>query len=325
MEHKLAQGAKRRLKLTADGVQNLTILSIFLFVCLVGYLREPTLFLTKTNILNIFVSSSSIIIVASAVTLVLITGNLNLSVGGIGAMSAVIFSLLTRGGMDIMLALFVSVLIGGLAGFLCGYSIAAMMLPSFIISLAFKYICRGIALIGAKGAVVFGLPYQVSKIGGTVAGIPLPMIYALIIVGIFMFIQGKTVFGSKCYAIGSNIQAAKLSGLDERRVITGVFVLSSLVAAFAGIVLTARVTAGDSGIFPSLESDCIIAAVLGGTDINGGRGTVFGMLIGALFITVLTNIMNMQGLTIYIQSVVKGIVLIFAILMNIVIRNRVRV
>lgn len=325
MEIKATPRMKRGARLTPDGVQNLTILGIFLIACLVGYLYEPKLFLSKTNILNIFVSSSSIIMVASAVTLVLITGNLNLSVGGVGAMSAVLFSLMTRNGMDISLALLLAVLSGGFAGFLCGYSIAAMLLPSFIISLAFKYICRGVALIGANGAVVFGLPYEVSQIGGTVAGFPLPMVYALAIVAIFMFIQSRTVFGSKCHAIGSNINAAKLSGIDDKQVITGVFVLSGMVAAFAGIVLTSRVTAGDSGIFPSLESDCIIAAVLGGTDINGGRGTVFGMLIGALFITVLTNIMNMQGLTIYIQDVVKGAVLVLAILLNNIIKNRVRV
>lgn len=165
------------------------------------------------SILNIFVSSSSIIMVASAVTLVLITGNLNLSVGGVGAMSAVLFSLMTRNGMDISLALLLAVLSGGFAGFLCVYSIAAMLLPSFIISLAFKYICRGVALIGANGAVVFGLPYEVSQIGGTVAGFPLPMVYALAIVAIFMFIQSRTVFGSKCHAVGSNINAAKLSGI----------------------------------------------------------------------------------------------------------------
>lgn len=314
-----------KLKLTSDGVQNLTILGIFFIACVVGYILEPTLFFSKENILNIFVSSSSIIMVAAPITLVLITGNLNLSVGGVGAMSAVLFGLMTHNGVSIPLALIIALISGAAAGMLCGYSIAALALPSFIISLAFKYICRGIALIGANGAVVFGIPYGVSKIGATVGGIPLPMVYAIVTVLIFMFIQKYTVFGSKCYAIGSNINATKLSGVDDKFVISGVFVLSGIMAAFAGIVLTSRVTAADSGIFPSLESDCIIAAVLGGTDTNGGRGTVFGMLIGALFITVLTNIMNMQGLTTYIQDVVKGAVLILAILMNNIIRNRIKV
>jgi ribose transport system permease protein len=263
--------------------------------------------------------------VAAPVTLVLISGNLDLSVGGVGAMSGVLFGLLTHHGINIGLALIIAVLCGAASGFLCGFSISVFALPSFIISVAFKYIGRGIALIGAHGAVVFGIPYAVTAIGSTVHGIPLPMVYAILITLVFMFIQSKTVFGSKCYATGANIQAANLSGISDRFVISGVFTLSGMMAAFAGIVLTCRVNAADSGMFPSLETDCIIAAVLGGTDINGGRGTVFGMLIGALFITVLTNIMNMQGMTIYVQNVVKGTVLILAILMNNVIRSRIRV
>lgn len=315
----------RKIKFTADGVQNLTILSIFILACVVGYIFEPKLFLSGTNIMNIFVSSSSVIMVAAPITLVLISGNLNLSVGGVGAMSAVLFGLMVHHGMSIPLAMGIAMLSGALSGVLCGYSIAAFALPSFIISLAFKYICRGIALIGANGAVVFGIPYEVANIGSTINGIPLPMIYAFVTVIIFMFIQSKTTFGSRCYVIGSNLKASKLSGISDKKVVTGVFMLSGLMAAFAGIVLTSRVTAADSGIFPTLESDCIIAAVLGGTDINGGRGSVFGMLIGALFITVLTNIMNMQGITTYIQDVVKGVVLVLAILMNNIIRNRIKV
>jgi ribose/xylose/arabinose/galactoside ABC-type transport system permease subunit len=264
--------------------------------------------------------------VAAPVTLVLISGNLDLSVGGVGAMGGVVFGLMTHYGMSIPLAFLLSIMCGAFCGFLSGYSISALALPSFIISLAFKYIGRGIALIGANGAVVFGIPKDVDKISVTLFGwLPLPMLYAIMATLIFMFIQSRTVFGSMCYAMGANPKAAKLSGINEKLTITGVFMLTGIMAVFAGIVMTSRVIAADSGNFPSLESDCIIAAVLGGTNINGGSGTVFGMLIGALFITVLTNIMNMQGITIYFQNVVKGIVLILAIFLNNIIRNRVRV
>jgi ribose transport system permease protein len=325
MDNQAAVTGKRAVRLTADGVQNIAIFVIFMAVCAVGYFFEPKLFMTNENIINIFVSSSSVIMVAAPVTLVLISGNLDLSVGGVGAMCAVLFGLMTHYGMSIPLAALLSILCGAASGFVCGLSISAFALPSFIISLAFKYIGRGVALIGAHGAVVFGIPYEVAPIGGSMLGFPLPMLYAIAATLVFMFIQAKTVFGSKCYATGANMEASKLSGISDKLVITGVFTLSGIMAAFAGIVLTSRVIAADSGIFPSLESDCIIAAVLGGTDINGGRGTVFGMFIGALFITVLTNIMNMQGLTVYVQNVVKGFVLILAIVLNGVIRERVRV
>lgn len=314
-----------KIKLTADGVQNLTILSIFLLVCVVGFILQPQLFLTKTNILNIFVSSSSVIIVGAAVTLVLISGNLNLSVGGVGAMGAVLFGLMAKAGLPVPLAAIAAVLVGLVSGLLCGYIIAKFDLPSFIISLAFKYICRGVALIGAGGAVVFGLPKGIESIGATISGVPLPMIYALVIAGFFIWFQSKSVFAAQTYAVGANITTAKLSGINSTKIITAVFAMSGALAAFVGVLITSRFSAADSGILPTLESDCIIAAVLGGTDVNGGRGTVFGMFIGALFITVLTNIMNMQGMTVYTQNMVKGIVLILAILLNNVIRKKVRI
>ncbi|MEA5003503.1 MAG: ABC transporter permease [Christensenella sp.] len=316
---------KKGLKMTSDGVQNLTIFLIFVVACIIGFILQPDLFFGYTNILNIFVNSSSIIMVGAAVTLVLISGNLDLSVGGVGAMGAVLFGLMTIAGVPVLVAAVLAVLIGGGFGFLSGYSIAKFKLPSFIISLAFSYICRGVALIGAGGAVVFNLPQDIGIIGQTIGGVPMPMVYALIAVVIFMIIQGKTTFGSKVYAVGSNITNAKLSGINDKKVISRVFMGSGMMAAFAGVVLTSRLAAADSGIFPSLESDCIIVAVLGGTDINGGRGTVLGMLIGALFIAVLGNIMNMQGMTEYIQNVVRGVVLILAILMNNIIRNRIKV
>ena len=316
----------RRIRWTSDSAQNLTIFVIFVLLCIIGFIFEPEKFFLRQNITNIFVSCSSIIMVAAPVTLILISGNLDLSVGGVGAMGGVVFGLLTRNGVDIPLAMALAIMCGALCGFLSGYSISALALPSFIISLAFKYIGRGIALIGANGAVVFGIPKAVDRISITLFGwLPLPMLYAIITALIFMFIQSRTVFGSMCYATGANPKAAKLSGISARLTITGVFTLAGIMAAFAGIVMTSRVIAADSGNFPSLESDCIIAAVLGGTNINGGSGTVFGMLIGALFITVLTNIMNMQGVTIYLQNVVKGIVLILAISLNYFIRKRVRV
>lgn len=316
---------RRGMKFTADGVQNLTIFSIFVVLCIVGFVLEPKLFFSQANITSILVSASSVIIVASAVTLVLISGNLNLSVGGTGAMGAVLFGLMAKSGIPIPVALLLTVLLGLLVGTLCGFIIAQFKLPSFIVSLAFRYITRGIALVGAGGAVVFGLPANIGNIGMTVGSIPLPAVYAIVVVLIFMIIQNKTVFASTTYAVGANETAASLSGVSNRKVVMTVFGLSGMLAAFVGIVITSRFAAADSGILGTLDNDCIIAAVLGGTDINGGRGTVFGMLMGALFIVVLTNIMNMLGMTTYTQDMVKGVVLIGAILLNNIIRKRVKI
>lgn len=315
-----------KMKLTADGLQNLTIFGIFLVICIVGVIMEPTLFLIGGNLINILVSTSSVIITASAVTMVLISGNLDLSVGGIGAMAGVLFALFAKNGIPVWLSALLAVLCGLLCGLLDGFIISALNLPSFIISLAFKYIASGIALIGAGGAIISsGLPGNIGHLGRTISGVPLPVVYALLIFLAFLFLQNKTVFASKTYAIGSNITTAKLSGINTTKVITTVFMLSGMAAAFTGVVITSRFSVADCGILPGFETDCIIAAVLGGTDINGGRGTVFGMVIGALIVGVLTNIMNMMGLAIYTQNVVKGIVLVAAIVLNNTIRSKIKV
>lgn len=315
----------KKIKLTADALQNLAILLVLVIIFIIGFILEPTLFFTGSNITNMVVSASSIIIVASAVTIVLISGNLNLSVGGVSAMSAVLFGLMTKHSVPIAAALLISVVIGCFVGFLTGFIITQFLLPSFLISLAFDYITRGIALIGANGAVVFGLPAGVTSIGMTINGIPLPAVYALVTAAIFIWIQSKTVFAAQAYAIGANEKSAQLSGISRRKIVTTIFAINGALCAFVGVVITSRFLAADSGISKTLGNDCIIAAVLGGTDINGGRGTVLGMLIGALLITALTNIMNMQGVTIYTQDVVRGMVLILAILMNNLIRDKVKI
>ena len=318
--------AAPKLKLTADGLQNITIFGIFLLICAVGFLKEPGLFLTPANVMNVLISSSSVIIAASAVTLVLISGNLDLSVGGVGAMAGVLYAIFARGGVPVGVAALLAVGCGLLCGAASGFIISYLDLPSFIISLAFKYIAGGIALIGAGGAIInSGLPGDIGFLARTVGGVPLPVILALVVFLIFLILQNKTVFAAKSYAIGANRQAARLSGINTTQVVTGVFMLSGMMAAFAGVLVTARFSVADSGIFPGFESDCIIAAVLGGTDINGGRGTVFGMIIGALIISVLSNIMGHAGLPPYTQNMVKGLVLVAAIVLNNTIRSKVKV
>ena len=315
-----------KLKLTADGLQNLTIFGIFVLICIVGIVQEPTLFLSGSNLMNILVSTSSVIITASAMTMVLITGNLDLSVGGVGAMAGVLFGLFAKAGVPVGMAALLAVLCGMLCGLCSGFIISKLSMPSFIISLAFKYIAGGIALIGAGGAIISsGLPGNIGFLAKSFLGIPLPVVFAIAVFLVVMFIQNKTVFASKAYAIGANMTTSKLSGINTVKVVTLVFMLSGALAAFTGVIITSRFSVADSGILPGFETDCIIAAVLGGTDINGGRGTVFGMIIGALIIGVLTNIMNHAGLAIYTQNVVKGIVLVVAIVLNNTIRSKVKV
>jgi ribose transport system permease protein len=315
-----------RLKPTADGVQNLTMFGIFIVICVIGVIVKPDIFPTTANLVAILVSTTSVIITASAVTMVLISGNLDLSVAGIGAMAGVLFGLFAIAGMPVWLAALLAVLCGAVCGFLNGFIISKLKQPSFIISLAIKYIAGGIALIGAGGAsIASGLPGNVKNMAQTISGVPLPIVYALAVWLVFLFIQNKTVFAKQAYAIGSNIKAARFSGINTVKVITFTFMLSGIMAAFSGILVVSRFSVADCSMLPGLETDCIIAAVLGGTDINGGRGTVFGMIIGALIVGTLTQIMVMMGIAIYNQQIIKGVVLVLAILTNDTIRSKIKV
>jgi ribose transport system permease protein len=233
-------------------------------------------------------------------------------------MAGVLYAIFARDGIPVFYSALFAVLCGAAIGFLNGSIISTMRLPSFIITLATMYIARGIAYIGAEGAVITtGLPGNFGNMGEKFLGpIPLPLVYTFIIFVLFVIFQNKTVIAKKAYAIGANIVTSELSGISIKKVLTLIFTLSGAVAAFAGVVVTARFAQADCKILPGFEADCLIAALLGGTDINGGRGTVFGMLIGALIVGVLSNVLNMLGLPLYYQNVIKGLVLILSIVLN---------
>ncbi len=310
---------------SADTVQNMVVLLIFLSLCTVLAIVEPT-FLSMANFSNILIQISSVVIVASAVSMVVISGNLDLSVGAIGAMAGVAYALLARAGIPISIAILLSLLFGLAFGGINGFLVSKLRLPSFIITMATMYIARGIAYIGAEGAVITtGLPGNFGNIGsGSLGPLYFPVLYMFIIFGIFVFLQNKTVWAKKIYAIGSNIKAAELSGISIVKNVVIAFGLVGLLSAFAGVVVTARFAQADCKILMNLHFDVIIACVLGGTDVNGGKGTVVGMIIGAAIVGVLSNVLNMLGMTIYFQDVVKGLVLVAAIAMNRKVRDMIK-
>jgi ribose transport system permease protein len=277
-------------------------------------------FLTFSNFSNILMEASMVIMTGSAVTLVIISGNLDLSVGGLAAMGGILYALFCQAGIPAYpWAVVMAVLVAGsLMGLLNGTLVSMLRLPSFIVTMAVMYIARGIAYIGAKGStIIFGLPANFSYIGTKMLGpVPLPIIYSIVIFLIFLFIQSRKKLGIMTLAIGSNPKAAVLSGIHIKRVIILLYVLSGTLAAFSGVVFTARIHLGDCTIGTGFEFDCVTAAVLGGTNIQGGEGSVVGMVLGALLLRVLTNGLNILGLASYYQSIISGIVLVLAILLN---------
>jgi ribose/xylose/arabinose/galactoside ABC-type transport system permease subunit len=283
-------------------------------------------FLSLSNFSNIIVQASLVIITGSAVTLIIISGNLDLSVGGIMAMGGVVYALLSQAGVTTYpwAALLAVIIAGSAMGIINGLLVTKMKIPSFIATMSVMYITRGVAYIGAKGTtIVFGLPIDFSYLGNRMLGpIPLPIVYTIAILSIFMFIQSKTKLGKETFAIGSNPKAATLSGIQTGRVIVTLYILAGTLAAFSGVIFTARVGVGDCTIGSGFEFDVFTAVVLGGTNITGGKGSVIGMVLGALLLRVLTNGLNLVGIESYYQSIISGIVLVLAILLNKFITSR---
>ncbi|WP_317854350.1 ABC transporter permease [Chakrabartyella piscis] len=320
----LELGKKKTLgqKLGSDGVQNTTMFAILILLCIITTIIEPS-FLSVSNFKNILVQVSSTVIIGSAVTMVLISGNLDLSVGAVGAMAGVMYGVFARGGIETTIAIILAVLIGGIMGAINGSFVALLRLPSFIVTIATMYVARGIAYIGAGGAVInTDLPGDFGALGKSTGVIPLPIVYTIIVFAIFMIYQNKTVIAKEVYAIGANIKAAELSGIRVNRNLIITYIMCGLASAFAGVIITARFAQADCKILTGFEFDAVIAAVLGGTELTGGKGTVFGILMGALILGVLSNLMNMLGFANYYQNLVKGIVLVLAIVLNRYIRSQ---
>ena len=271
-------------------------------------------FLTGSNLVNVLRQVSINAVIAVGMTVVILTGGIDLSVGAVMALSGTLAAGLMAGGLNGVLALLVCLLVGSGFGLANGSFVAITRMPPIIVTLATMGIARGLALIYTGGYPISGLPAWVGFIGGgKIAGIETPiLIAALVYVAAWVLLE-RTPFGRYIFAIGGNEQATRLSGVRVARYKLLAYVISGLTAAIAGMVLTSRLMSGQPGAGEGFELDAIAAVVLGGTSIMGGRGSIIGTLLGALLLGVLNNGLNMVGTDPYIQSVVKGAIILLAI------------
>jgi ribose transport system permease protein len=271
-------------------------------------------FFSLSNINNILRQVSVNAIISVGMTMVILTGGIDLSVGPVMALSSTFMA----GAMINGIPVFPSVLIGlatGLAfGFLNGVLISYVKQPAFIVTLAMMEIARGIALLYTGGYPLSGLPSSFGFVGkGRLLGIQVPVIIMLITYIIAFFLLNRFVFGRYVYAIGGNQEATRLSGIKVKKYMMIVYVISGFTAALSSVILTSRLMSGQPNAGSGFELDAIAAVVLGGTDMSGGRGHIFGTLLGVLMLGVLNNGLNLMGVSPYMQRVVKGIIILAAI------------
>lgn len=295
-------------------------------------------FLSPRNLLNIVRQISVVGLIAIGVTMVIITTGIDLSSGSVLALAAVIVASLAQQPdwhdakfpglqLPVLVPIVVSLIVGAACGWVNGALIAGFRIPPFIATLGMMTIARGFALIYSNRPVS-GLTDSFNYIGqGEIfkvmpvpnqpdMGVPIPILILLGVAVAAHIMLNNTRFGRHIYAIGGNEQAARISGLNVGRIKIGVYTIAGILSGLSGLVLTSRIGSGQAGLGVGYELDAIAAAVIGGTSLSGGIGTIWGTMIGALIIGVLNNGLDLLNVSAYWQTIVKGSIIVAAVIID---------
>lgn len=298
--------------------RNPVLATVFILVVLfVVFSLMSDRFLTWENMQNVTRSSSAVIIVGCAVTLVMIARGLDLSVGSTLAACAVLAAWLASNGIELWISYLAAIALGCAIGALNAGIIVGLRVTPIIATLGTLNIARGIAYLITPSAILVGLPLTWSTVGtSSVIGIPVPVLVAVVTIVLFSWLLNSTVFGRHVYAIGGNEEAARLAGVRVNRVLFSLYLMAGAAAGVAAIVLSSRLGSGDPNIGIGFEFDVIVAVILGGTSLAGGQGRISGTVLGALIVGFLSNGLNLVGVEPFWQYVAKGSALVVAVVLD---------
>jgi ribose transport system permease protein len=280
-------------------------------------------FWTTGNLLDVMRQVSAIAILAAGGTFVILTAGIDLSVGSALGVCAMVAIVSADQGLPAVAAIVLSLGAGVLIGLVNGVITAAFALPAFIVTLAALTYLRGFVYVGTDGTTVIPKSVPFDWIGqSSVLGVPVAVWIMLAVYAGLWFLLNRTVFGRQVLAIGGNVEAARLSGIGVRRVTALTYVISGLTAGIAGLIVAARLESAVPDLGSGYELNAIAAIVLGGTSLMGGRGSLVGTLIGALFIGVLSNGMTLMNIESFYQQIIMGFVILLAVLVDKLRRGR---
>ena len=295
-----------------------TVIALIILMAVITIINSN--FLTANNLLNLLLQVTSNALIAFGMTFVILTGGIDLSVGSILALSSALTAGLLGSGMPVTLAILISLILGCILGMVNGLLISYGKLAPFIVTLATMTIFRGATLVYTNGnPITKGLSdtFLFQFLGqGYIVGIPFPVIIMFIVFIVLYVLLHKTAFGKSVYAIGGNEKAAYISGVKLNKVKIIIYSISGIMASISGLIITSRLSSAQPTAGASYEMDAIAAVVLGGTSLSGGKGRILGTLIGALIIGVLNNGLNIIGVSAFWQQVVKGVVILIAVLID---------
>lgn len=285
-------------------------------------------FMQWSNVIGILLSTAVIGILALGATFVIITGGIDLSVGTVMTLSSVLTGLIiVTADLPIIVGVIGGIATGALCGMLCGIAITKLQIPPFIATLAMMMIAKGLALVLSDAAPIYFTDHPAfSKIamGNIISGIEIPnAVIIFFLLGIIAaIILAKTILGRFNFAIGSNEEATKLSGINVDRWKIGIYSLAGAFTGIAGVIMASRLNSAQPALGQGYELEAIAAVVIGGTSLSGGKGTIVGTIIGALIMSVLTNGLRVLSIPQEWQTVVVGVVIILAVFMDIVRRKK---
>ena len=294
---------------------------VILMILIVGILlsiRNPR-FLTTNNILNILRQISVYGLLASGMAFFIITGGIDLSVGSVAGVSgAIVAQCITKDILPVWIAVIISLIVSLLIGCISGLAIAMVEVPPFAMTLGVQISLRGACYLLCEGKPIGNLPTYMEVLGlGNTLGIPTPIYFFVAVLIVSGIILCKTVFGRSLYAVGGNQQAAFQAGINAKRIKVYAYMVSGFFAAIAGIILTARNASAQPTGGSAFETEAIAACVMGGISMSGGSGSIIGVFFGALLMGIINNGMNLLYIDSYWQMVIKGLVIIAAIIYSI--------
>lgn len=293
-----------------------SVIAALILLCIFLSIATST-FLTPQNINNLLIQTTTNFVLASGVMLIIITGGTDLSIGRMAGFSGAMMAITIVQTGSAVLGLLAAIISGALFGLLNGWIVSRMNIAPFIVTLGTQTILQGLTLVVTDSRPISGMPPLINKIGsGSIFGLPILVIIAIIVYIVLFFILKYTKFGRVLYGIGGNEEATRLSGIDVKNNKMMAFVWGGLMAGIAGIMLTARLNSAQPTAGAGYELEAIAAAVIGGTSFSGGVGTATGTLFGALLLSTIRNGMNLMSIPTNWQYVVIGVVIIGAVFLD---------
>ena len=293
------------------------IFAIFLVLVIALTCLKPS-FIQPSNLVNILKQASINGILSFGMMFVIIAGGFDMSVGSTVAFAGILAAMLGQGQFPLFVPLIVALIAGLAVGIVNGVGVAVGDLPPFIMTLGTMTAVRGLALLISNGKPVTGISAEYKAIAASsVVGVPMLAVFLVIVILICSFILAKTVYGRRVYACVGNLLAARVAGINTTKIRISTFAIAGLLAGFCGFLMTSRVTIGQPTAAESYEMDAITACVVGGVSMSGGVGKPWGVVVGALLITVIANGLDILGVSSHWQKIVKGVIIVIAVLIDV--------